>query len=265
MTDLIPLFEEVWGGIEVLCSDLTDTEWSEPTDLPGWSVKDCVAHIVGTESFLAGKDLPSPLDVYPPYVKNPIGQANENFVATTRHLSGPEVLAAFRTITAERLDQLRALSPDDWAAESWSPRGQGTYRDFMEVRVFDCWSHEQDMRRALGKPGDTPDAVLDQVMSEMTRALPYVVGKKAGAAQGATVVFDISGPGGKTLALGVDGRAHFLDSVPDDPAVRISMDLETFRIVTGGRVGEDVARESVGIEGDTDLGTRIVKNLAFVI
>ena len=35
----------------------------------------------------------------------------------------------------------------------WSPVGEVPYRDFMETRVLDSWAHEQDIRRAVGRPG----------------------------------------------------------------------------------------------------------------
>ncbi|MCE7883091.1 MAG: maleylpyruvate isomerase family mycothiol-dependent enzyme [Actinobacteria bacterium ATB1] len=259
-TDLIPLFETVWGSIDELCDGLSEDEWNTPTDLPGWSVKDCVSHLIGTESFLAGRAMPAPLDEYPAHVKNSIGKANENFVSTTRGQTGAEVLAQFREITAERLGQLRAMKPEDWDAESWSPRGQGTYRDFMEVRIFDSYSHEQDIRRALGKPGNVSGPVAEAALAEVERALPYIVGKKAGAPQGATVVFEVTGPVERTLAIGVEGRAGYLDEVPPDPDVRLVADFETFHLVTGGR-GDG----AIAIEGDAELGKRILDNLAFVI
>ena len=33
---------------------------------------------------------------------------------------------------------------------SFTPAGKDTYGRFMQIRVFDCWLHEQDIRDALG-------------------------------------------------------------------------------------------------------------------
>lgn len=259
--NLVPLFKEVWAKLEELCAALTEDEWDTPTDLPGWTVKDCLAHIVGTEAFLAGRPMPPALEIYPDYVHNDIGKVNENFLATMRDMSGPEVLDAFREITSERLGQLEAMTVADWEKPSWTPRGQqSTYVDFMEVRIFDTYTHEQDIRRAIGCPGHFDGPVVDLARDEIRRTLPYIVGKKAAAPQGATVVFDVTGPDGVTLAIGVDGRAGYLDEMPIDPDVTLRADFLTFHAVSGGRHGG-----CIEIEGDQDLGRRIIENLNFVI
>ena len=38
---------EVWGSFAAACSDLATDAWDLPTDCPGWSVKDQLAHIIG--------------------------------------------------------------------------------------------------------------------------------------------------------------------------------------------------------------------------
>ncbi len=52
---LIDRFEEVWHDIAKVCDGLTEEQWNAPTDLPGWSVKDNLAHMIGTERMLHGQ------------------------------------------------------------------------------------------------------------------------------------------------------------------------------------------------------------------
>ena len=52
---LISMFEDVWGDIVWLCDGLTDEQWALPTDCPGWTVQDHVAHMIGTERMLLGE------------------------------------------------------------------------------------------------------------------------------------------------------------------------------------------------------------------
>ena len=55
----------------------------------------------------------------------------------------------------------------------------------MEIRVFDCWYHDQDIREALGRPGFLEGPVADLSLGRIPpKALGYVVGKKAGAPPG---------------------------------------------------------------------------------
>ena len=57
---LIASFEDVWGDIAGLCEGLTPEQWALPTDCPGWSVQDNVAHMIGTERMLAGEQPSAP-------------------------------------------------------------------------------------------------------------------------------------------------------------------------------------------------------------
>jgi hypothetical protein len=98
--------------------------------------------------------------------------------------------------------------------------------------------------------------------------MPYVVGKKAQAADGVTVVFDVTGPAGRILPVGVDGgRARPLEVAPSQPTVKLTMDSETFACLGCGRW--DLARVmwagKVRIQGDTALGEVIVGQMSFMI
>ena len=267
---LIALFEDVWGDIVSLCDALTDEQWARPTDCPGWSVQDNIAHMIGTERMLLGEQPDAaPVDDAP-HVRNDIGKANEQWIASYRARSGREVLDEFGAVTRRRLDVLRGMSDDDWSREGFTPEGPGPYRQFMAIRVFDCWYHDQDIREALDEPGYLDGPVADLSLDRIPpRGLPYVVGKKAGAPPGSTVVFEVAGSSPLVAAVHVppEGRAVLLDSAPVDPTVTLAMDRRTFSRLAGGRWNGDRARSGDGlrIEGDRDLGNRVVDNMAFTI
>ena len=54
-------------------------------------------------------------------------------------------------------------------------------RDLLPFRVFDAWVHEQDMRRAVGRPGDLDTPVAAAALDRIVGTMPFVVGKRAGA------------------------------------------------------------------------------------
>jgi uncharacterized protein (TIGR03083 family) len=140
----------------------------------------------------------------------------------------------------------------------------------MAIRVFDCWYHDQDIREALGRPGylDGPVAELS-VGRVRDKALGYVVGKRAGAPPGSTVSFVVTGPSPATATVSVppEGRAFLLDDEPDAPTTRITLDTRTFTRLAGGRWTGDQARVEgdVNVEGDAELGNRVVDQLGFTI
>src|ERR687891_82038 len=156
--DLEPIVETLvaeWAAISDLLDILADPEWSMATALPGWSVHDVVAHLIGTESVLAGEPVPEvPVETAQLFhVRNEIGASNERWAYALRDDPPAQLRARFRDITDRRSRALRAMQPADFDAPTATPVGTATYRRFMEIRVFDCWMHEQDIRDATGHPG----------------------------------------------------------------------------------------------------------------
>jgi uncharacterized protein (TIGR03083 family) len=262
---LVDKMEAVWRSIDDLCSALTEKEWKAETDCPGWSVQDQLSHLAGSESMLLGR--PAPQHTIPddlPHIRNDIGRNNEVNVDYRRSWPGAKVLEEFRDVTGERLKLMRSWTDEDFSKESWTPLGPGTVRDFIQIRIFDAWVHEQDMRRALGRPGDLSGAVAEHSFGRIAGAVPFIVGKKAGAPDGTTVVFDITGQG--RVAVGVDGgRAKPLSATPADPTVRLTMDLEAFNALGCGRWPASEGMDKVAIEGDETLGRTIVEQMSFMI
>jgi uncharacterized protein (TIGR03083 family) len=269
---LITLLEAVWVDVADVCADLTAEQWDTATECPGWTVHDNVAHVIGTERMLLGEQPASSTDAAgdAAHVRNDIGRANEQWIATYRGCDGAELVEELRTVTGRRLEVLRAMSAGEWDREGFTPEGPGPYRLFMEIRLFDCWYHDQDIREALGRTGFLDGPVADRSIGRIpAKALGYVVGKKAGAPPSSTVVFEIDGVASIVTAVGVPpgGRAVLLEDVPVEPTARIAVDRRTFTRLAGGRWSGDDARRlgTVHVAGDADLGNRVVDNLAFTI
>lgn len=260
--------ESVWQSIISFCDGLTEQEWKTPTDCPGWSVQDQLSHLGGSESRLLGRQAPDHTAADLSHVKNESGERNEVVVDWRRKWSGAEVLAEFRELTNERLRQLRAMSENDFTAETQTPIGPGTVHMLLEIRIFDAWIHLQDMRRALQRPGDMAGAVAEHAVGRCAMAMPFVVGRKAQAADGVTVLFDITGAAGRTLAIEVaNKRAHVLNSSPSSPTVQLCMDAETFTCLSCGRweLNQALSAGKIQIDGDQSLGTTIVEQMNIMI
>jgi uncharacterized protein (TIGR03083 family) len=265
--ELVEHLDQVWGSIGELGGTLTEAEWKTPTELPGWTVQDTLVHVVALE--WVALDRPAPDHEIPddlPHVKNDFGRINEVFVDSRRDLTGEEALAEFRSVTTDRLAQLRAFGPDEFGAASFTPVGPGTVRDLLPFRVFDSWVHEQDMRRAVGRPGHLQGPVADAAFGRVVGSMPFVVGKKADAPQGTTVVFDLTPPLAQRFAIRTDGRAQLLDTMPDDATVRVTTDGETFLRLACGRLDPAtvLTGDRVHLDGDAALGRRVVEQLNFL-
>jgi uncharacterized protein (TIGR03083 family) len=259
--DLVADLSSVWSSLAALGDQLTTADWERPTECPGWTVRDVYAHIIGTESALLGEPAPPPISAA--HTRNPLGEAIEGWVDRWRGHPGREVLAAFRAVTDRRLAALGALPAAAWEEQTVTPVGPGTYGLFMEIRVFDCWVHEQDVRRAVGRPGHLEGPVAELANARLTGSLGFVVGKRVGAADGVSVVVELTPPLAQTLAVGVTaGRAAPVDA-PPQPTVRIRTDGETWACLCAGRRSADEVLEAgrVAMDGDTALGRAVLASL----
>jgi uncharacterized protein (TIGR03083 family) len=259
--ELIGGLAQVWSSLVALGEDLAPVDWEQPTDCPGWTVRDQYAHMIGTESALLGDPVPPPLTAA--HAHNRMGEVNEGWVDPLRGQPGAAVLKAFRAVTARRLVALRAMTSEEWEAPTDTPVGPGTYALFMEIRIFDCWVHEQDVRSALDRPGHLDGPIADVAMARLSGSLGFVVGKRVGAPEGSTVVVELEPPLGRRLAVAVAGGRAGAAEAPESPSVRIRTDGETWmRLSTGRTSAADAIDEGrIAFEGDASLGRAVVEQL----
>ncbi len=262
--ELVDMMEHVWRSIESLCSSLSEAEWKTPTDCPGWSVQDQVAHLGGAESRILGNPVPDHTPSETAHVKSEGGLSNEVLVDYRRSWTSQQVLDEFRELTDQRVAALRALGDDDFAAETQTPLGLAPVSEFISIRIMDAWVHEQDMRRALGRPGELEGATAAHSLGRIIRAMPFVSARRAQAPDGSTIVFDVTGPAGRVFPIVVEGnRAREADEVPEAPSARITLDAETFGCLGCGRWDpeEILSSSKVRVEGDAALGEAIVRQM----
>ncbi len=263
-----------WDAIETLLDALPDDAWQTPTSLPGWTVHDVVAHIVGTELMLSGTPTPEPDgDVASrEHVHNEIGALNERWVEHLRGESPASMLAKYREVTTRRKAMLSAMPVEEWNTVTFTPAGPDSYGRFMRVRVFDCWMHEHDIREAVGRPADGdrlsgPDTRL--ALDEMATSMGFVVAKKGKAPPGSRVLLRLTGPAAREIRVALDadsGRAALVEGFGDaGPTASITLDGLQFSRLAGGRPLLLGISQEIDYAGDTEAAARIVANLAYVI
>jgi uncharacterized protein (TIGR03083 family) len=258
-----------WDAIDRVVDELPDAQWDRSTSLPGWTVHDVVAHVIGTESMLQGVGTPeADVDVSTlKHVRNDIGVLNERWVRKLRGLSHAELLERFRATTAERREALSAMGEAQWHGLTATPAGPDSYGRFMRVRIFDCWMHEHDVREAVGRPSrDVGFAGADSrlALDEIAASMGFVVGKLGRAPEGSRVRLELTGPLSRTINVSVDERAKVVDDFDGaEPTATITLDGLLFTRLVGGRTTVDHSAISYG--GDETVGKRIVEHLNYVI
>jgi uncharacterized protein (TIGR03083 family) len=263
-TRLIEALTEGWEALHELGELLTAQDWLRPTCLPGWSVRDQFAHILGTEAMLEGQDPPEQIAVPTgDHVRNEIGRVNEIWILGLRELSVDELLQRFHAVVASRRQRLEAMDESAFAAASWTPAGHDTFGRFMQIRVFDTWMHEQDIREAVARPGHQRGLAAEVALDEVTHSMPYVIAKRASAPRGALVEIALTGDLAREIRVAVEDRAAVVSDFDRSPTARIELDGLRFMRWIGGRVTPRL--DEVSCRGDREFCTRLVENLAYTI
>lgn len=263
----VRLLTEQFAALDDLYSGLSDEQWELPTCLPGWSVRDQLTHLLGTEASLLGEPMPE-VDVSGfDHLRNPIAQANEAWVDSLRGVATAGVLARFRDVTGRRLDALGAMTQADFDAPSWTPAGPDeTYGRFMRIRHYDCFVHEHDARAAVGAPDrDDPDHVRS-ALDEVATGIGYIVGRKAGLPVGSRVRIDVGGPVSDTWFVDIPERARLVDRLDGEPTVGIRLPVMLWLRLTAGRqAAEPSLGSDILLTGDQVLARQLATHLAFTI
>lgn len=242
-----------------LCESLTAEQWMLPTDCPGWTVRDVIAHNAHLEHvLLTGDDLDATALT---------GVVSSQYttlgVEARRQRSTNELVEEFGAAVESRSAALQTLPADPQAIPAVTPGNIGWDWDtLLRNRALDIWVHEQDIRRAINRPGGMDSGGASIATMTFGFGMPFVLGKKVKAPPGSTFVWQVTGevPLHVTAAVGDDGRASRLDSAPADPTAVVTMSTEAFTVLCAGRRRPDAY--PIKIEGDFTLADAVLANMS---
>lgn len=254
-----------------LCQTLSEEQWGLLTECPGWTVRDVLSHLYGTEAQMSGAKTPELEVSGRAYVKNKMGESNQRWVESLRSFSPQEVLSQFEKVIATRIAQLEAMGADEFGAESQTPKGTAPYSTFIEVRIFDMWMHEQDIRETIGIAGGLASKGAIRSFAEFVSTSGYLVKKKADAPEGSVVRFLVDDAPVEDAIVEVsvlEGRASaVLGMKVGSPDVVLEVPFRYLMRYIGGRMDpqDALTKGTVTLEGDIELGKSVLKSLPYVI
>lgn len=230
---------------------LSDPEWSSPTECPNWTVKDVYAHLIGGERWMASGH-PQP-EEYQAWAAEP--------VLARRDATPAAILDELRRVYEHRLVQMERDAIDP-ATPAHLPTGVPvTLENLLRSRVFDVWTHEQDIRRAVERPGNLASPAAALAGEWLVAALPRLVAKDAKAPPGATVRLSTTGEVAMDVAVAVDrsGRGRLV--APGRSAqVHLTLRWESYVRLSAGRGSQ--ADHDIRVTGDRALADRLLARLA---
>ena len=124
-----------------------------------------------------------------------MGLYTEIGVVNRRDASADAIINEIREAVTKRHTALLADPPTDGDAKPELIFGgvPWSWRTLLRNRPLDVWMHEQDVRRAVGRPGGLDTAAARHTADYLAESLGYVLGKKVGAPAGTSLVLDMEG------------------------------------------------------------------------
>lgn len=265
MTDLTPYVDLWWSSIDDfthLLEELAEEEWSAPTDLPGWDVRAIAAHTAHLEHVLSGGPHDDVEVGEAAHARGFMGQFTEQGVMARRDRSTDDLLNEIReSATATHTAILADAAPvaDAPAREPFGSIGW-TNHTLWRNRPLDLWMHEQDVRRAVGRPGNLDGDGARHTVDYLSDSLGLVLAKRAKAPAGTTLRLEVTGHAPRAWQVSDAGRGEELTDVPESVDVTLRLETEAFILLAGGRRGPD--RVEVAVSGDAPLADRILAAMA---
>jgi uncharacterized protein (TIGR03083 family) len=262
VTDLATVrgsLEQCYDAIESVSTRLDGDMWRAQSLCPDWNARDVIAHLGMMERVMTGwlpggaEELP-PLDRVGPYREQAASLGDQAFASRIAE------------IFADRRADLAELTATDLSRPSWTPIGQKTYGQFLEIRIFDFWVHERDITTPLGWLTEDTGPRAEIALGQVVGSIGYIVGKKVGLPDGSSIVFHLTGPIQRDISVTVDGRARAVDHI-DQPTVELTTDTVTFIQLAAGRIDPQAQLDQgkVQLAGDRELANQAAHNLRFTI
>lgn len=262
--------ERLSGYVETWAATVTETvsllrslqpgDWDLPTDLPGWDVRAVAAHLAHIESDLAG-NAQEPVEVPElDHIRSPMGFYTEAGAITRRDWPAERIIDELEASAAARLEALRADPPTDGkGAPPRTPAGNGWDWDtLLSNRVVDVWMHQQDIRRAVDRPGGLQTPGAAHTVAVFVGAFGYTVGKRVAPPPGTSVALEVTPPHPVHVVVQVDDSGRAVPADVSEPTAGLRMDPESYVVLCGGRG----APTEVAVTGDHDLGHRVLDAMA---
>jgi uncharacterized protein (TIGR03083 family) len=231
-----------------LLMSLRPDQWSVPA-LGEWTVQDLVAHLASTETLFAVTL--GLIDADPIAGERDLDRRTAAAIHDHRTRRPAETVAEWR----RAVDLVRGHVSAPSAALDRRIEWVGTTVPVDRVllsRSFEIWIHADDVRRALGRPGEPPPPTYMRAVADLAvRSLPAALRAIGLDHMGRSATVVLTGPGGGewSLSLGAATSA--------EPDTVLRADVVDFCLLAGGRLR--VEELDYDAAGDVCLAADLVR------
>ncbi len=246
-------------------------DFERATDCPGWTVKDQISHVVGTELWFATGEVPAVEVPAYGHIRHRMGAMMEKAVELRRWRAGEAIVGELAQVFEMRQTQydrpgltLETVVP--------GPTGRRPLRDVLTLRIMDVWCHEQDIRSALRQPGNLDSAAAAVFMDGLFERVPGLLADADLPLEHAVVIHatgPIEGRVGVRMSRDESGTVvpvelfsgHGHHPHAAEATTTISLTTEALTRRAAGRGGVDDVHYAVN--GDAEVARRVMTALPF--
>jgi uncharacterized protein (TIGR03083 family) len=237
-------------SLHALLCTLTDDDWRTPV-LRDLDVQGLIGHLIGVEDDVRRSLLGDP-------AVRDLDHVESTQASAVRQLGRPAALtrAEWRAAVDRTIASVDAAG--DLHADVAVHGMRLTVAALLNVRTFELWIHENDIRQATGRPPSVPDAPTLRLMTGLaTDLLPQAIGRTALHGP-IDVRLVLTGPGGGTWDLPVGdapargARRHAITR----SRLRVVADSVGFCRLAGNRLAP--ADLDINVTGDVHLAAGVL-------
>jgi uncharacterized protein (TIGR03083 family) len=242
---------------------LDEAPWEGATASGHWQVRDLCGHLIDvTESYLdrfalerAGKEAPAPLGL--PIMASKLDEGATRF----RSLTKDQAITRLKTSSDKMFEIFDALDEKQWSGEIVTHVYMGPLPAcfFAAFQLIDYSIHSWDIKVGLGREEPLSDDAAITLIPFMLIVIQYTVDAEQGKDLKCRFGIEISGPGGGSWCVDVDGtNVSYAEGSTDACDTVFEFDPNDFVLSTYQRRRGGTAR------GDLALAER-VRDLLFKI
>ena len=237
---------------------LDEAPWEGATASGHWQVRDLCGHMIDvTEGYLerfamarAGQEAPAPLGL--PIMASKLDEGALRF----RSLSKAEAIARLKTASDKMFEIFDALDQQQWEGEIVSHTYMGPLPAcfYAAFQLIDYSIHSWDIKAGLGRDEPLSDDAAITLIPFMLIVIQYTVDAERAKDLKTKFGVEISGPGGGSWCIAVDGTTiNIEEGTSDDCEVVFDFDpndfvLSTYQRRRGGMVrggGDEAVAERI--------------------
>jgi uncharacterized protein (TIGR03083 family) len=174
------------------------------------------------------------------------------FVAESAGLPVDEVLDRWRELTSATTAHLERLDREAMRQPFHFHYLDTSLSTVLIARVFEIWTHDEDIRRATGRPAVAPDAARLARMSRIAvPSMPLGLALDGAVVAGRTARIVLTGPGGGTW-----DQALTLGETAGEPDATLVLDVVDYCRLAARRLDPDDV--DVTVEGDAELARQVL-------